>query len=124
MSGLSTRFLLAVRNLVGIHVQHRSRGRKYGFCPSHAFTVDPRSGREVPPPASPSVSKDWNRAVSATLSDLLRVDQPEGGILAQPLGVLDLLVTGQRAVEGLAKQIRQRKTGCSCGGVGRANAVR
>ena len=62
---------------------------------------------KFPSSASLSVSKDGNRQVSAApgSGDLLRADQPEGGILAQPLGVIDILVTGQPAVDRLAKQI-------------------
>jgi hypothetical protein len=68
---------------------------------------------KFPSSASISVSKDCNREVSAAprSGDLLRADQPEGGILAQPLGVIDILVTGQPAVDGLPKQIGQRKLG-------------
>jgi hypothetical protein len=41
----------------------------------------------------------------------IHANQPEGGILAQPLGVMDLLVTGQATVDRLPKQIGQRKLG-------------
>ena len=68
---------------------------------------------KFPSSANISVSKDCNREVRAAprSGDLLRADQPEGRILAQPLGVIDILVTGQPAVDGLPKHIGQRKLG-------------
>jgi len=68
---------------------------------------------KFPSSASISVSKDCNREVSAAprSGDLLRADQPEGGILGQPLGVIDILVTGQPAVDGLAELIGQQRRG-------------
>jgi hypothetical protein len=68
---------------------------------------------KFPSSASISVSKDGNLEVSGAprSGDLLRADQAGGGILAQPLGVIDILVAGQPAVDGLPKQIGQRKLG-------------
>jgi len=50
-----------------------------------------------------------------TLPDLLRADQPEGRMLGKPLGVVDILVTREPAVDLLPEKVCQkrlhRKTG-------------
>jgi hypothetical protein len=68
---------------------------------------------KLPSSASPSVSKDGSREVSAAprSGGHLPADQPECGTLAQPLAVMDLLVTGQATVSGLPKQIRPGELG-------------
>jgi hypothetical protein len=45
----------------------------------------------------------------ATLPDLLRPDQPECRILRESAGVVNILIAGHAAVDGLAEQIGQGK---------------
>jgi hypothetical protein len=67
---------------------------------------------KFPSSARISVSKDGHREISVAprSGDLLRADPPEGGILAQPLGVFDISPAG-RLQDGLAKPIGERKLG-------------
>ena len=62
---------------------------------------------------SSSVSNDCNREVSAAPRSQIfsRTDQPEGRILREPLGIVDILIARHAAVDGLAQQVRQRKLG-------------
>jgi hypothetical protein len=61
--------------------------------------------------ASISVSKESKREVSAAprSGDLLGADQPEARILAQPLGIVEVFVTGQATVDRLAEQTGEWK---------------
>jgi hypothetical protein len=45
----------------------------------------------------------------ATLPDLLRTDQQERRVLAESLGVVDILIARHAAVEGLTQEVRERK---------------
>ena len=47
----------------------------------------------------------------ATIPSLLRTDQAEGRILRKPLGIVDILIARDAAVDGLAEQIDERKLG-------------
>ena len=44
-----------------------------------------------------------------TIPSLLRTDQPERRVLREPLGVVDILIARDAAVDGLPQQVRQRK---------------
>jgi len=63
--------------------------------------------------ASISVSKDCNRDVRATprSQPLSRTNEPEGRVLAGPLGVVEVFITRQATVGGLPQQISERKLG-------------
>ena len=45
----------------------------------------------------------------AAIPDLLRANQAEGRVLGKALGVVEIFITGQAAVDRLAQQIRQRQ---------------
>src|SRR5207245_4463548 len=57
--------------------------------------------------ASISVSKVCNREVrsSASIPDLFGADQPEGWVVAQPLGIVHILVSSQATVHRLPQQV-------------------
>ena len=55
----------------------------------------------------------------ASIPDLFRTDQPEGRVLGEPLGVVEVFVTSQATVDGLPQQVGEAETAYSShGGVG------
>jgi len=63
---------------------------------------------------SSSVSNDCKRKCQrrSALQDLLRADEPEGRVLREALGVVDILVARQSAVYRLPHEVGQTATGC------------
>jgi hypothetical protein len=108
---VSALLLLTVNaDLGGIYVQHHSLRGGDGFCFADQFSIDPGQTRKVPLSGQPlglqGLQPRGQRRTA--LPDFLRADQPEGRILAEALGVIDVLVAGPPAADGLPKQVGQR----------------
>ena len=106
--------LLAVdRDLGGIHIQNHPSGRIDAFHSADQFAVDPCQTGEVLLPGQHLGLEGLQpgRQGGPALPDLLRADEPEGRILAQPLRVVDILVTSQAAVDRLPQQVGEGKLG-------------
>ena len=108
------------RDLGAVHVQHHAVGRIDDLRLGDQVAADPRQTGKV----------FWLRQqfrlkrlqargqCRSALQDLLRADQPDGRVLREPLGVVDILVARQPAVYRLPHEVGQRQLRVLCAVVG------
>ena len=101
--------LLAVhRNLGAIHVQHYPMRGIYGLRFGDQISIDRGQPGEISPWVSKSVSNDCSREVSAAPRSQI-FSEPISrnvGSCESPLSIVDILIAGHPAVNGLAQQVR------------------
>jgi len=102
--------LLAIhRNLGRVHVQHDPLRGIEGFRLGDKLSVDAGQAAEVLLLGQhfglERLQAGGQRR--ATIPNLLGPDQPERRILREPLGVVDVLIACDAAVDRLAQQVRQ-----------------
>ena len=98
---------------VAVHIQHDPLLGIDGFRLGDQFAVDAGQATEVLLLGQHLGLKGLQAGGQrrATIPSLLRTDQPERRILREPLGVVDILIARDAAVDGLAEQIGERKLG-------------
>ena len=100
------------RNLGRVHVQHYALWR-IGFSLADEFAVDAGQALEVLLLGQHLGLKSLQAGSQrrTTIPSFLGTDQPEGRILRNSLGIVDILIAGDATVDGLAQKVRQRKLG-------------
>ena len=109
-----TVLLLAIhRNLGRVHVQHVPLGGIQNFCLADEFPVTAGQPGEVLLLSQYLGFKRLQAATQGrpTFPDLLGADQPERRILREPLGIVDIFIDCDVAVDGLTEEIGERKLG-------------
>ena len=122
MAVVGALLLLAVnRDLGRVHIQHCPLLRVDGFGLGDEFAVDAGQTAEVLLLGQHLGLKGLQAGgqCRATIPNLLGTDQAKRGILRETLGVVDVLIACDAAVDGLTEQVCQWKLGIlAASGVG------
>ena len=104
--------LLTVHGDLGrVHVQHDPQPGNQGFRLGDQFAVDAGQAAEVLL-LGQHLRLERLQAGSqrpATIPSLLRTDQAERRVLREPLGVVDIFIARDAAVDGLPEQVGERQ---------------
>ena len=109
---VGTLFLLSVyRDLGRIHVQDRPVTRLHGFrFPDQGSVESCQSGKVLLFGQHLGLKGLQPGSQSRTsIPDLFGTDQPEGRVLGEPLGVVEVFVASQAAIDGLPQQVGEGK---------------